>query len=273
MLKVGRSFLLVFALALFPGCSTFKGAVYPDVPVLQVPKTATAPVIDGKLDDPAWAKAAVINGLRPSLKKTYQAQIDQVPTTIRVLWDENFLYVAYACTDSEIYCSGTLKHDDNLYTEDVCEIFLDGLGDGRQVVEIQANSQGLNLDMMYVFTGTPEYTPERRLTAKFCDQNRWGFREWTMEGLSTAAAPLVRDGKTVGWSVEMAIPAAVIVKRHGLKQFAPMEIRANFMRYDWPVNPKTGKRNMLHMNWSPVLAGCPHISQAAMGRLILVQGE
>lgn len=250
-------------------CSGLTGKKTSDIPSLSVPKTKTALFIDGKLDDPAWRGAAIIKGLHPSREENFQDKIDSIPTIIRILWDENFLYVGFECIDADIYSSGKLKHDDDLYKEDVCEVFIDGKGDGRQYVEIQVNPDGENLDMIYVFSGEPEYTPELRMTQEFCDKNRWGFREWNMEGLRTAGSRIYRDGKIIGWNVEMAIPATVIVKRHGLKNFVPMEIRANFLRYDWQVDEKTGTRELLQMNWSPVLKGCPHISPSSMGRLVL----
>ncbi|HCE42587.1 MAG TPA: hypothetical protein DET40_03465 [Lentisphaeria bacterium] len=260
--------MLLFLLFL-SACSSVDVKNSGPVPSLDVPLLATPPVIDGKLDDPAWKDAAVIKGLRSSRGKNYQDKIDKIPTTIRVLWDENYLYVGFECIDADIYSSGKMKHDEDLYKEDVCEVFIDGKGDGRQYVEIQATPDGESLDLMYVFTGDPEYTSELRMTPEFCDKERWGFREWNMEGLRTAGSRIERDGKIVGWSVEMAIPAAAVVKRQGLKNFVPMEIRANFMRYDWPADEKTGKRDLLHMNWSPVLKGCPHISPSSMGRLVL----
>lgn len=261
---------MVAAGLLLAGCRTGSPPPAAAVPVLRIPHTAVAPVVDGNLDEPAWARAAVISGLRESRGGHEQDRIDRLPTTIRVLWDENYLYVGFACTGTDLFMSGQLKHDDDLYKENTCEVFLDGKGDGRQIVEVQANAAGVNLDMLHLFTGEPEYTPDLRMTQEFCDRERWKLREWEMEGLRTAGAVVRRDGVVTGWRIEMAIPAAAVVKRCGLDHFAPMELRANFIRYDWPRDPVTGKREMLHMNWAPVLRGCPHISPPAMGRLILL---
>ncbi|MFA4944825.1 MAG: carbohydrate-binding family 9-like protein [Lentisphaeria bacterium] len=243
------------------------------VPELDVPQAAAAPVIDGRLDDLCWRGAAVIPGLKPARGEDTQGKIARIPTTVRVLWDAEFLYVGFECVDAEVYTSGSLRHDADLYKEDVCEVFLDGKGDGRQQVEIQVAPSGVNTDVLYVYSGEPEHTPEWRLTPKFVERERWLLREWEMAGLRTAGARLQREGKAAGWSVELAIPAAAVVKRLGLKQFEPLEIRANFMRYDWQPDPATGERRILHMNWAPVLFGCPHISPAAMGRLRLRPGR
>ena len=239
------------------------------IPTLTVPRAATAPVIDGSLTDAVWETAAVIPALLPAWRAQGR-QLAMLPTTVRVLWDEHFLYVGFECTDDDIYCTGTLKHDDLLYREDVCEVFLDGVGDGRQFVELQANPDGTNLDLMYVFTKEAAYTSEMRLTPELCTRDRWQFLEWEMKGLRTAGKRILQDGKVTGWSVAMAIPAEPIMKRKGSAVFIPTEIRANFIRYDHPLSQKAGQRDLVQMNWSPVLLGNPHNSPARMGRLDLV---
>lgn len=265
------AWLALLTLGLCGCCATRPAATaeLDGLPVLIVPHADIPPVVDGVLDDPVWQHAAIIKGLKPSLGGRYQDRIDKIPTTVRVAWDTNNLYVAFECVDSDVYTTGKLKHDDDLYQEDVCEVFIDGKGDGRQYVEIQVSPLGATLDMMYLLTATPEYTAGKRFTPQFAQTDRWCFREWEMQGLQAASKLVMRDGRVVGWTTEIAIPAESIMKRRGKKAYEPCELRANFMRYDWPLNPKTGKRALLHMNWSPVLGGCPHISPAAMGRLEL----
>lgn len=233
-----------------------------EVPALTVPYTATAPVIDGMLDDPAWAAAATIDGLQPALG------LAPAPgaTAVRVLWDEQYLYVGFVCTDAEVFAREGHRHDDLLYKEDVCEVFLDGFGDGRQFVEIQVNPYGVNMDMMYLFTREAAYTPELRLLPEICARDRWGFLEWNLEGLRTAARKTA-----TGWTAEFAIPAPVIMKRKGCNTFCPTELRAHFMRYDWIARPGSAERDLHQQNWSAVLLGNPHNSPGRMGRLNLVK--
>jgi len=53
-------------------------------------KRAASPIqIDGKADEPAWEAAGKIEVPAPS------------PTTVRLLWDDNFLYLAFECEDSD----------------------------------------------------------------------------------------------------------------------------------------------------------------------------
>jgi hypothetical protein len=239
------------------------------LPELAVPRV-TPPVIDGALDDATWTHAATIRGLGPCRGGTrLQGRIDQIPTTVRVAWDTNALYVAFECLDDHIDTDPVAKHDADLYLHDVCEVFLDPVGDGRQYTEIQVTPDGQTLDMIHLLTAAPEYTKTGRLTPAFSSRELWRFREWEAEGLRVACGRLQRDGATIGWTVEMAIPAAPVMRRRGLSTFVPGEIRANFARYDWQPVPATGKRDLLPMYWTPVESGCPHISAGMMGRLLL----
>ena len=256
------------------GCRTVthdaSGRQTRSLPVLSVPRAAASPVIDGALDDAVWACAATIRGLGPSRGgDADRGRIALLPTTIRVAWDTNALYIAFECLDKRIDVNPAARYDGDLYLNDVCEVFLDPVGDGRQYMEIQVDPDGQTLDMVHLLTAPPEYTPTGRLTPAFSQRERWSFREWEATGLRTGSGRLRLDGAAVGWTVELAIPAAPIMKRRGVSTFMPGEIRANFTRHDWTVDPGTGMRALLPMYWSPVEHGCPHISAGLMGRLAL----
>lgn len=265
---------MALALAISGGVAR-AGPIYVEdgegVPSLQVPRATTPPAIDGRLDDEPWRGAATIAGLLPSRGEDTAARIAKTPTTVRVLWDPGYLYVAFECVDDAVYTTGDSRPRDQIYREDVCEVFLDGVGDGRQYLEVQSSPAGRNFDVLYLYSREPEYTPQMRLTEEFCRADRWKFPGWEVKGLRTAGRKLVRRGKEVGWTVEIAIPAGPIMKRRGREGFFPTEIRANFVRYDWPPSDSDGKRELLQQNWSPVLLGCPHISPSRMGRLNLVE--
>ncbi|MGI5869525.1 MAG: carbohydrate-binding family 9-like protein [Kiritimatiellia bacterium] len=233
-------------------------------PALTVPRTEAAPIIDGDISDAVWRKAALIPRLSPARDATSKADLAIQPTTVRALWDERNLYVAFECTDDEVFSTGTLKHDDDIYTEDVCEVFVDGKGDGRQYVEIQVGPTGVNLDLMHLLTAEAEQGPDLRLSSRVMKKDRWAFREWEMPGLQTAAKTTA-----FGWSAELAIPAGPIMKRRGATTFMPAELRAHFMRYDWIKEEGRDERRLIQQNWSPVPHGNPHNSPGLMGRLLL----
>lgn len=114
------------------------------LPEYVVPKAAKAPVIDGKLDDEIWKRApeAVLVGSfdgRPTTKKT----------TVRLLWDDENLYVAFWAEDGDAW--GTFrKKDDPIYNEDACEIFIDADGDGATYNELQVSPHNVNFDASFV---------------------------------------------------------------------------------------------------------------------------
>ena len=209
--------------------------------------------------------AARIDGLRPALDAVPDAP-DPQPTAVRVLWNENFLYVAFDCVDDEVFHTGTLRHDADLYKEDVVEVFLDGRGDGRQFVELQVAPDGTNLDLMYVYSADVRPGADGRIDAAIIRSDRWGFREWEMDGLRTAARRTPS-----GWSAELAIPAAPVVRRLGLSSLeAGLSLRAHFVRYDHLYPKDGGDYVLIQQTWNPVLTGNPHNSPFQMGTLLLL---
>ncbi len=240
--------------------------VLPSLPEITVPKTAEPPLIDGVVEENEWAGAAVIASLKPHLF----GKSEVYPTKVKLLWDTNYLYVAFECIDDDVICSGTMKHDDPLYKEDVCEVFLDAVGDGKQYIEIQVNPDGVNFDQMFfVTTNNPAVTATGRIHPDVTRRDLWKSIEWDMEGLQTAGKRIYEGQQLKLWSVEMAIPAADVMKRRGTQKFFPTDIRANFMRYKHEIE---GNKDVInHMNWSPVQHGCPHISPARMGIIKLVE--
>ncbi len=231
-----------------------------------MPHTSTPPVIDGMLDDAAWTQAGVIVSLQPAFGQQRDPAMDRVPTEIRLLWDEQALYIAFRCMDDDIYATGTIAHDGNIYEEDVCEVFVDPKGDGRQWIEIQVNALNQTLDLISLCVGDATCQPNGRLVST---TDLFAIRGWEATGMHTASGRL-REGDTViGWTVEMSIPASALTQRLGTSTLVAGEMRANLIRYDHQAKAGAATRNMLHMNWSPVVNGCPHISPAAMGTLIL----
>lgn len=246
-----------------------SGVCAEELPVIAVQFTTQPPAIDGALEDSCWRNAFVINELQPRINGKNQEQVGSHPTQIRLLRDADNLYLSFTCMDDDIYTTGSIPHDGNIYTEDACEFFLDAMGDGRQWFEIEVNPFNQTLDMIYLFTGKPtDVTQTGRLTPEAASRDCWRFREWETEGLRTATGRIVEDKKVIGWTVEMAIPAKNITKRLGGENLKPGSLRANFVRYDYPKSAN-GKRETLFMSWALVEFGCPHISPMAMGKLIL----
>lgn len=246
------------AAALLLACCCLAAA---ERPSLAVPHAAAPPAIDGSLDDAAWAGAAVIAGLSPARGARRGPEFDLLATEIRLLWDADALYVAFRCRDDEVWASGAIAHDGDVYTDDVVEVFVDPQGDGRQWMEFQVNPLNTTLDLMSLDVGDGASQANGRLVST---AGLFSFRAWEAPGLRTATGRFPG-----GWTVELAIPAAVLTRRSGGGPLGARSMRGNLMRYDHRPRPD-GTRALVHMNWAPVAHGCPHLSPAAMGELVLL---
>jgi hypothetical protein len=218
--------------------------------------------------DPAWADAPTIASLPLSLGPEANG-LTALPTQVKLLWDSDYLYIRFLCTSTEIY-SPYKTHDDPIYKGDCVEMFLDVKGDARQWIELEVSPSNVTFDQVMTLTADPASDADLILTPALRGRDLWRDLSWTLDGLRTAAT-LQKSGKrATGWTVDIALPAKPTLRRLGLDHFAPMTLRANFLRYEYPSATNGGKRPLIAMNWSPVRWGCPHISPQAMGYLELV---
>lgn len=161
----------------------------PQLPEYFVTKTAKPPTIDGKLDDAAWRGAKEV-----TLTTSFDGKPTQRKTTMRLLYDDQNVYVAFDCEDPDVW--GTLKKkDDPIYNEEVVEVFFDANGDGATYNELQVSPHNVNFDASFV---------ARR-------SNLEEAMKWE-SGMKTAVQVRgsLDDDKDVdqGWSAEMQIPIA-----------------------------------------------------------------
>lgn len=240
-------------------------------PTLRIPMSTEAPMIDGALNDPVWTHAAVIEELTPPL--TAHAPLGSAiaarSTTIRVFWDEEYLYLAVIAHSDNIFATGKLNGNDSLHTEDVFEIFLDPVGDGRMMIETQISPLNTVFDTLILLTAEPVAEADGVLAPEMRQRNRWDVPEWSWPSLRHGTGRLIENGKVAGWTAEMAFPAWPLLKRLGLRRFEPLKIRANIVRLDWLLREGEEKRLMVQSSWSPVRLGHAHLSPSEMGTFIL----
>jgi len=238
----------------------------PPAPALQVPFAVTPPRLDADPGDPVWEHAAVVPAL--PLQLNVGPDLQPIATEVRLLWDPGWLYVRFTCTDSELY-TPLAGRDAALYNGDVVEVFLDPVGDGRHYVEFEVNPRNDVLDSIHLFTAEPRCDDNNLLLSEL-HRDHWSFLAWNADEFRSAARRLETDGTVVGWIADFAIPAAGVLKRRGLKAFEPMRMRANFVRYD-RLLLANGRRAFVPMSWGRGMAGCPHVSPAAMRTLELLR--
>ncbi|HZI87822.1 MAG TPA: DUF5916 domain-containing protein [Pyrinomonadaceae bacterium] len=109
-----------------------------------IPKFSTAPVIDGKLDEPVWQGAAV-------LKDFYQIDpgdniAPSKPTEVLIGYDPKFLYIAFRAFDETDKVRSTVAKRDNIFQDDYVGFFLDTFNDKRKAFEMFFNPLGIQGD-------------------------------------------------------------------------------------------------------------------------------
>ena len=116
----------------------------PPPPHLHAVRVATPPVLDGKLDDPVWKLAS------PSGAFTQKVPGDGVPasepTTIRVLYDDDAIYVGFDCVQSHTPVVRRLTRRDRQVEVDAVSFDLGTRGDHKSAFEFYVNSSGTLAD-------------------------------------------------------------------------------------------------------------------------------
>ena len=218
----------------------------PPVPRYEVKRAAVPIVIDGKLDDKSWESASPA----VSLQFLWDNQTGaKQKTSVRLLWDDQYLYVGYDCEDADITAQ-FLERDDPTYRDDAVEIFINprpaqtGLYFG-----LEMNARAVLYDyLMY--------------------DSRFAFKRFNMQGVKVASflrGTLNASGdEDHGWSLEVAIPWI------NFEEFSPRPApgtvwKANLNRWDG-VEP-----NRRMSIWSDPLQPQPrpHVP-ARFGELVFV---
>lgn len=202
----------------------------PPLPELEVPRAGGTITIDGRLDEPDWARAARTGFY---LNATDGAAA-RPRTKARMLHDGEKLYVAFECEDDHIHTTLT-KRDDHLWTQDAVEIFIDPEGRGRDYYELQVSPTGTIFDTLV---------------------HRHPSRDDAWDAGATAAAVrsgTLNDDSDVDreWSAELAIPLASL---HAGGARPGDRWRLNLFRLDDRLG---GRRAFL--GWSPPLANTTHV--------------
>lgn len=144
-------------------------------------RTDSPPVVDGKLDEAAWASAAVIDDFRQIRPGDGTPPSDR--TELYLLYDKDAIYIGARLYDSGAphdVTRNVLKQGNTLAEEDRLAIVLDPFNSGRSGYRFEVNANGVRNDMLYV--------------------NNQLQSEWTV---IWEAASEMGEGS---WTVEMAIP-------------------------------------------------------------------
>ena len=182
----------------------------PSIPTYEVHRAKAAPRIDGKLDDAAWAAAKPVTFVFPWTDQTGKKQ----KTVARLTWDNDNLYVAYECEDSDL-TTVQARHDDPTYKDDAVEIFIAPPGVKNLYIGLEMNARAVLFDYLYPF-------PQRIIK----NYNLPGARV----AVTSKGSLNNSSDQDQGWNLEVSIP---------WRSFADLA--------DNPV-PKTGDRWIANLN-------------------------
>jgi hypothetical protein len=172
-----------------------------EVPVLWVPwhDQKWPIVIDGKLDEPAWQRAATTGQFQNV--GTGEAPSGSQPSgSVKLLADEQSLYLGFEVFEDDLRGGfDTKRSDPHLWLKDTVEVMIDpdGDGDNRDYYEIQINPQNLVFDSEFDVYNLPHVDPD----------GPYGHEEWSahLKSAVTLQGTLDDDREDEGYVVEMAI--------------------------------------------------------------------
>ena len=232
----GCSFLVMLLLAgavVWRGeageCDEWREKMEPIVPQGYLCRRAATPIlVDGKLDEAAWAGAPwttdfvdIQGGAKPK---------PRFRTRAKLLWDDDYLYIAAELQEPHVWATLT-QHDAVIFQDPDFEVFIDPDGDTHAYYEFEINalntSWDLLLDKPYMDHGKPN-------------------NAWDIPGLKTAVhvnGTLNNPADTdQGWSVEIAFPWRVLAEhaRHPGPPAEGEQWRIDFSRVEWQITTNGG---------------------------------
>jgi len=111
---------------------------------VRIPRLDKPPVIDGKLDDEVWQRAA-------AFKDFYQVNpgdniAPSQPSEAYIAYDSKFLYLAFRAYDEPGKVRATIAKRDQIFSDDYIGVYLDTFNDKRKAFEFFFNPLGVQAD-------------------------------------------------------------------------------------------------------------------------------
>jgi hypothetical protein len=124
--------------------------------VVRIARFATAPEVDGKLDEDVWREAAVLEGF-------HQTQPgDNTPpsraTEVRLGYDTTALYIGIRAADDSESVRATVAKRDDVLRDDHVRVYLDTFDDRRRAYLLIFNPLGVQQDGIYTEGRDPDYS-------------------------------------------------------------------------------------------------------------------
>jgi hypothetical protein len=208
-------------------------------------RAASAPKIDGRLDDGAWRAAAWTSDF-------VDIEGDAKPkpahrTRAKMTWDDEYFYVGAELEEPRLFAT-LEEHDAVIFQDPDFEVFIDPNGDSHEYYELEINALGTTWDLL--------------LPWPYKDGGR-AVDHWEIVGLKSAVS---LDGSLNepadvdrGWTIELALPWKALGKL-ARRPSPPREgdqWRVNFSRVQWTLEMVDGRyrkvagRKEDNWVWSP----------------------
>lgn len=226
------------------------------IPTLWVPRRLPAAplVIDGKLDEPSWARAAT-TGSFVNVGTGEAPAPSELSGSAKLMYDDQALYVGFEVFDDDLRGGfDPAVPDPHLWLKDTVEVMLDpdGDGDNRDYYEIQVGPQNLVFDSAFEGYNQPRVEPN----------GPFGHQEWSANLQSAVELHGTLDDaqEDDGYVVELAIPWASFAKAKRLPPQPNDTWRMNFY----------AMQNNGGVAWSPILGQGNFHKAARFGRVRFV---
>jgi hypothetical protein len=179
--------------------------------------------VDGRLDEPAWARA-------PWTANFVDIQGPGKPapafrTRAKLLWDDEYLYIGAELAEPHVWATLT-NHDAVIFQDPDFEVFIDPDGDTHNYYEFEMNALNTGWDLF--------------LDKPYQDEGT-AHNEWEIPGLKTAVhvQGTLNNPADIdqGWTVEIAFPWKVLAEhaRHPGPPTEGEQWRIDFSRVEWSI--------------------------------------
>ena len=183
-------------------------AVHEQVPTVRARHVSEAPpAIDGLLDDPAWTRAERLGPFRNtadgSPRSTCTPGFHPRPlatTHARVLWDDQFLYVAFEVDDDDVWARALARDNGGVAGDEGLRVFVDDTGDEITYYEFDLSPANALYDAFNLMSGPPlDFEPWAR---------QLGLARWSADGVRTAVAHRGEMASVQSWAAVESRPAS-----------------------------------------------------------------
>ncbi|MFC1490856.1 carbohydrate-binding family 9-like protein [Candidatus Latescibacterota bacterium] len=196
------------------GCDRETGPSAMDGPLYKIVKTGNAPLIDGIINDSCWktAESISLTLIESGKKSAYQ-------TTVRAVYDSEYLYIGFECQDIDAASTITGK-DSPVSEQEHISVYIDAGCDSKTYAVIDIAPTGALYDSFILSYRDGE--------------SKKILPGWDCEGILSAvsvngggAAPGTKDRF---WTVELALPFEEFVTAEDIPPLPDSNWRINFYR-------------------------------------------